>query len=74
MKTQMTPAETKLTNLLKRAQQLGALDKAQGQRQAKRLPVILDAMGVKSHLGMDTKMMIHSMYHAGFNTSQALGD
>lgn len=69
----MTPGEQKLTALLKKAQALGNLDAAEGGRR-RMLPLVIEALGVKMSLGMDIKMMIQSMYQAGFNSGDRIKD
>lgn len=73
---QMSEAERKLTALLKQAQRLGALDKAQGPRggRPKMLPLVIEALGIKTKIGMDVRMMIQSMYQAGFTTGEVLAE
>lgn len=64
------PNNDPLTRLLKQAQRLGSLDKAEGQRRPKLLPQVIEALGIKTAIGMDTRMMIQSMYQAGFTTGE----
>jgi len=57
---------SKLNALLKLSQKQGYLDACMGGRKMS-LPLLLEALGVKTKLDMDTRMMVLSMYKAGFD-------
>jgi hypothetical protein len=59
-------ATDKLTTLLKLSQKQGYLDACMGGRKMS-LPLLLEALGVKVKLTMDERMMVQSMYKAGFD-------
>ena len=62
-----------LTPVLKQAQRLGTLDKAEGQHRPKLLPQVLDRLGVKLALTPEGRGMVMSMYRAGFDCGEPLG-
>ena len=75
-----TPTKTDyqaLTPLLKQAQRLGALDKAEGQRRYRMFPQVIESLGWYHRLGQLDGVamgMVMSMYRAGFDCGELIAE